>query len=144
MKTRLLISTLVLGSALTLASTPARAAEFPPDELKVNVPFRFVVGESVLPAGRYTVHPGDVDGAVVWFVSPNGHHVAVTATQWGGPSFEGNSAHLRFRVYGTTHFLSSIQIPGEASRFLPLPRSNVENELARLAEQRASRRSSAD
>jgi hypothetical protein len=44
-----------------------------------------------------------------------------------------------FEVYGKTHFLSRILIPGEDGRMVPLPRHEVESELARIAERRAAR-----
>lgn len=126
---------LVPAFVLGWAPTRALAAE----ELKVNVPFQFVVGDSVLPAGSYRIQASDTNPSVIWFFSPNGHHVANVATEWGGAPFSGSDPRLRFEVYGKTHFLSGILIPGEDGRMVPLSRHEVERELARLAEQRASR-----
>ena len=128
---------LALVPALVLGWAPTRA--FAAEELKVNVPFQFVVGDSVLPAGPYRVQASDTNPSVIWFFSPNGHHVANVATEWGGSLFRGADANLRFKMYGKTHFLSRILIPGEDGRMVPLPRHEVESELARLAEQQASR-----
>lgn len=137
MTRRHLTAAVALVPALILAWAPAKAMALTSDHLNVKVPFRFVVGDTVLPAGQYRLQVGDTNPSVVWFVSPDGEHVANVVTQWGGSPAEGSHAKLLFEVYGTTHFLSEIRIPGEDGRSVALTRNEVESELAHLAAARA-------
>ena len=106
----------------------------------MKVPFRFVVGSEVLPAGRSNLRAETMDPSVIWIESANGQSVAVTNMLWGGRVYKGSRADLAFKVYGHTHFLSRINIPGDDPRVVPLSRTEVDQELARLAEVRADRR----
>jgi hypothetical protein len=132
-----LTGALAFVAALILAWAPTKAMALTSDYLNVKVPFQFVVGNSVLPAGQYQLQVDDTEPSVVWFVSPDGEHVANVVTQWGGSPAEGAQAKLLFDVYGTTHFLSQIRIPGEDGRLVALTRDEVASELAHLAAARA-------
>jgi hypothetical protein len=136
-KTHWLLS-LVLVPALLLIGAPVKAA-FATDELSVKVPFRFAVGTAILPAGNYEIRTSDVDPAVIWFTSPNGRHVAVAATEWGGGGFQGDHAELQFAVYGHTHFLSKIEVPGEDGRSVSLTKDEIALDLSRVAARRSAR-----
>jgi hypothetical protein len=134
MKKQLFTVLLALG-VTSLAGVSVASAQTDPETLHVTVPFRFIVGETVLPAGQYEVKAAGVDPSVVWFTSQDGQHVAVVSTIWGGEEFNGPDAKLAFDVYGGHHFLSAIEVPGEGYREVTLPKKGVEQELARLAVQ---------
>jgi len=137
MTRRLLVLLAILAPSL-LQAAPARAQVLNADELTVDVPFQFVVGDVMLPAGRYDVRAAADGPSVVWFASSNGAHTAVANTIWGGAVFDGRDAVLQFKVYGNTHFLSRIDIPGEGGRALSVTSEEVEQELVRVAEQRVA------
>jgi|WetSurMetagenome_2_1015567.scaffolds.fasta_scaffold43572_4 hypothetical protein len=119
--------------AVLLSGGPATADT---DEISAKVPFAFVVGNTVLPAGQYTVRASWSNPSLVWIVSPRGRHVAAVDTTWGG--WPVAKADLKFAVYGRTHFLSRIDLPGEGPRRVALTPKEVEGELARLAAVRAA------
>jgi hypothetical protein len=137
MTRRSLAFALALVPALIMLGTPAKASALDAAQaLIANVPFSFVAGGTMLPAGRYEVRTGS-DPAVIWFISPDGRHAAAVATEWGGSPFEGNQPRLKFDVYGHTHFLSMVRVPGENARLIPVTPNVVESELAKLDEQGA-------
>lgn len=131
---KMLMLQLAVGAAV-LAGAPAAYAHFDPETVRVRVPFRFVVGDRVLPAGRYEIKSASNDRSVVCIESLDGRQVAVVNTFWGGRAVEGMKARLSFDVYGRDHFLSAIEVPGERDRRVDLPKKHVEQELARLAMQ---------
>ncbi len=134
MTRRHLAVALVLVPALVLAWAPTRAAAETSDRLNVTIPFGFVVGQTLLPAGQYQVKASDTNPSVVWLISPDRQHVANVGTQWGGSPSRGSEPKLLFKVYGDTHFLSEVRIPGEDGRMVALTRGEVQTELAHLAE----------
>ena len=137
MTRRILVLLAILVPSL-LHAAPARAQMLNADELTVDVPFPFVVGDAMLPAGRYDVRAATDDPSVMWLTSSNSAHTAVANMTWGGAVFDGRDADLRFKVFGNTHFLSRIDIPGESGRVLPVTSEEVEQELVRVAEQRVA------
>jgi hypothetical protein len=128
-----MIASVAACFAVLLSGGSAAAAS---DDITAKVPFSFVVGSTVLPAGDYTVRASWSNPSLVWIVSPQGDHVAAVDTEWGG--WTGGTPDLKFSVYGSTHFLSRIDLPGEAPRRVALTSKEVERELARLAESRAA------
>jgi hypothetical protein len=89
-------------------SAGARAED--QDAVIVNVPYDFVAGSRVLPAGTYTVSRRDSSGArETLVISSRETKTSVLVL----PTFfaEGGSQnpHLDFETVGTKHFLSQIQ-----------------------------------
>jgi hypothetical protein len=140
--TRLRVALALVVPALILAWAPSAAA-LTSDNLNVKVPFAFVAGQSLLPAGQYHVKAIDKNPSTVWLVDSSGRHVANVVTDWGGSPFTGDHAKLLFKVYGHTRFLSGVLIPGENGRVVALTPSQVGTELGHLAAVRAGERARA-
>lgn len=121
----------VLVLAGFVGGVSANAASFDADRpMTTTVPFRFVVGTTVLPAGQYEIRTSTADPTIIWLVSPNGQHVAVTNTIWGGDPFEGSHPDLAFEVHGKVRFLERIDVPGEPERLVAVTPQEVEQGLA--------------
>lgn len=102
----------LFGLCLLLASTSAYAQTV---NLKVNVPFNFVVTGATLPSGEYTIRTEpDIEHAL----SLNG--VGQNLTVLANPSLTlkgGKRSHqteLVFSRYGDQYFLSEIWVKGES------------------------------
>src|SRR5665213_110079 len=92
---------LALGSA-----SVARAQE--PAVLAAHVPFAFIVGNTVLPAGNYIVKSDPDDDAMVAIQSTDGRQFVDTLTI--PPSSENSSgqAQLVFKKVGNQYFLAQV------------------------------------
>jgi hypothetical protein len=119
------------GLALLATATTGRAQ--PEDEVIANVPFQFVVGSTVLPAGRYDVRALTIEPDDLRVVNTNGHETAIAEAVWGDREYTGDRPELLFKVYGTLHFLAGVRIPGQDGWSVPLTRTDVEHELVRVA-----------
>jgi len=129
------VSAVALAVCFTaFAALPARAQA--PDEVQVRVPFSFIVGNQMLPAGHYSVTAEEDMPSVLFFRSADGLHTAIVDTQWGTSRVTATPT-LRFALYGTTHFLTGVRLVGESLRMVPVTRRDVTLELARLDRDRA-------
>lgn len=97
-------------------------------EIRANVPFKFQVNNTTLPAGEYalsTIGVGDqvmlIQGREKTILAANANRV-----QAGKPS---DRTKLVFRCYGDRYFLSEIWVEGHESG-RQLPKSRVESEVA--------------
>jgi hypothetical protein len=111
--TAVLTLTCLLGFGI---SARAQATE----EVRVKVPFEFVVGATTLPAGTYTVSRLSVDASSGLLIRSFGHEVSVLpqvvdATPAGQPK-------LGFEHLGDKYFLSEVDTPGGIYTFA-LPRA---------------------
>lgn len=127
------ISRALLGMAAALVLTVAANAQVM-NSVVISVPFDFVAGEKVMPAGRYTVRrvTSAAESALI-IRSEDGRSTAVLLTNTG----EAHPRHtaLVFRLRGDRHFLAEVSMPGAAS-VRELPKSAAERRLQReLAEQ---------
>jgi len=120
---------MVVGAIALVGLSPAYAQE---SVAKFTAPFQFIVGETVLPAGSYSVttvqhHPG-----VMWFQSEDGKSVASVFFNTTGPWSKNTNALFSFQRYGGHYFLAAVNIPGGNTRELALPKQRVEAMLAKL------------
>jgi hypothetical protein len=105
-----------------------------PEVASVTVPFVFAAGDEVLQPGKYTVTVDSDDPTVVRLVSADGRHVATLVTQFGSRIDQRSSATFAFRRYGRTDYvLSSVGMPGDSLRRIPTTRSELTEDLAKLA-----------
>ena len=90
-----LVLALLVGLALGSAHAQSTIA-------RANVPFDFVVGDSKLPAGQYTIASAapDVAPEVLLFRDLNGHVREVTMTARVEPNSRDKEAKLIFHRYG--------------------------------------------
>ncbi len=116
-------------AGLLLSAGPALAQS---DEVVAHVPFAFVVGTTVMPAGDYIVAAVSDDPALVRVEQVKGRAYATVITNWGGGDV-GTHAALTFREYGHAKFLSRIMVPGEDAREVALPLSEIQQDLVQLA-----------
>ena len=126
-KVYIVIASLILVGTFSIA---AQAQARSRQELKVNVPFAFNVGNTSLPAGEYRVrivNPAS-DRSVLQIASANGTKIMVLTNDIKGES--NTNAKLAFRHYGNQYFLSQVWMAAEPIG-LATRHSRVEKELQR-------------
>jgi hypothetical protein len=133
MKTRA-FATSMLVVLLALIATVSVQAQSQRD--RINVPFSFVIGGKVLPAGEYSVEPNRKDSLNVWLLKTqegntsvlfNTMPVRATKTQ--------KNTKLVFTKYDDQYFLSEVWLAGEnAGRELHVKRSQLEISKSRREE----------
>jgi hypothetical protein len=134
MKKQITRALATLGLLLTLAAAPTGALAAPgAQRLVVNVPFDFVAGGKVLPAGRYTITRVVRDsGRALLIRSADGRSsvtVLTNASEAGG-----ETPQVSFNRYGARYFLARVWTPGVGAA-RALPASGLEKQLRReLAE----------
>lgn len=113
-----------LGLGFLLAVSAAQAQE---PRVKANIPFDFVVGDRVLPAGEYVVdRTGDSTPAImIRSQEGSGASLALTfACTSSGPS---KSTKLVFHALGGRYFLSQVWTEGYAQgRELRMSKSEIQ------------------
>jgi len=130
MKKQITRTLLGFFAALVLAAgaqaQTARAVE-------VQIPFDFVAGQKLLPAGGYTVRRVRVDSESALLIKGVGKGAAsaVVLTSTGDENPE--RAALTFRQHGERYFLALVSMPGTASV----------RELAKTGAERAAERETA-
>lgn len=108
-----LVLAFVLSPALAVGSL------FPPvqGDLCANIPFEFIVGGKVLPAGNYVVRINNETGLVE--VCEDGIYCESIVTSPVEAVQAPAQAELAFRKYGDQYFLSQIWSTGRVGRHLP-------------------------
>ena len=129
MRKHVLVAVMVVGVAALVGSS-AVYAQGPLS--KVTVPFEFVVGDTILPAGSYDVTPFPGQSDIVLFRSPDGKSSAAAVVQTTGIWKANANALFSFRKIGGQYFLSQMSIPGSDARALSLPKDRVDAVLARV------------
>jgi len=103
-----------------------------------NIPFDFIVGDKILPAGEYRLQPNRSDSHTVWLVQSKNCRLSVfflTRPAQSGEAQE--TAKLVFHRYGDQYFLSQIwQIGDKSGRELQQP--HRERELAQSGAARST------
>jgi hypothetical protein len=112
---KLFKTTLLFGGLLALATS--LSAESP--LVNVNIPFAFVAGGNVMPAGTYTIEEPTMHGVLLLRGTQPNSTAMVLAVN-GGPS---NATHagVTFSRTGSAIVLSTIVVPGGASYSLIAP-----------------------
>lgn len=128
MKSHIQLATLILIGVLgTSAQAQARSGQ----QLRVDVPFTFTAGNTLLPAGEYrvsTVNPSS-DQSVLRITSLDGHSSVMIRTvnieRWSNAQ-----ARLTFRQRGEQYFLAEVWMASEATG-LAVPQSKSEKSMRR-------------
>ena len=130
----------VVGAVLAAGSAQAETRH----EVRVNVPFAFVVGNKVLPPGNYTIDPESSPVSANEVLIQNVDHpryaVLVRGSDEPGealPISAANRGRLVFNQYGDDRFLREIRGPYAAIN-VEVPKSRAEQhvehrEMARVA-----------
>jgi len=116
---------------LLLASASAFAQD---DRVKANIPFDFIAGKKMLPAGEYTIGRGLPDQRDLLLVrSTDCQHAVFLVAVENTVNKTPTDTDLVFNKVGDEYFLSQIRIAGEdTTREIPKPRAEREME-GRLA-----------
>jgi hypothetical protein len=112
---KLLKITLMFGGLLALAASLSAESAM----VNVNVPFSFVAGGKVLPAGSYTIEEPSTGGVLlIRGNEPNSSAMIIAVN--GGPS---NATHagVTFSHRGGAVVLSTVSVPGGFSYSLVAP-----------------------
>ena len=119
----ILVAIIILAGAFTV-STQAQSAGA--QTVVANIPFAFNVGNTNLPAGKYTItvlNPSS-DRKVLRIRSTSGRSAAITQTT----NVIGNASDdtkLVFHRYGNSYFFAQAQMAGETTG-LAAPKSSAE------------------
>jgi hypothetical protein len=117
--------TLLLGLSLLLIGTVANARDV---NMKVTVPFDFVVNGATLPSGEYSVRGLGLGNAISIRNADQTANAMVLAL--GCESLKtSEKTKLVFHRYGNRYFLTQIWMAGD-SRGKELPKSRLEKEIA--------------
>lgn len=98
-----------LFAVLAVASVHAQS----PVGLVADIPFNFMVGETSLPAGEYTVEPGRIAPTFLMIQSADDRLYATIATSAVQASAIQGKAKLVFHQYGDQCFLAQVWTPGD-------------------------------
>ena len=122
------MSVLIAVSLVVLSATPANAQT---SLMRVDIPFAFLAGNEVHPAGAY-VFKVDSNFRLVDFRALDGRATYRIQLAGGLPSKAGQAVKgsLRFNCYGDTYALSGIWSYGAEQGYKVKP-SKAESELAR-------------
>ena len=117
-----LVAILILVGALTV-STQAQTAGA--QRVVANIPFAFNVGNTKLPAGKYsiTVLNPSSDRKILQIRSTKGSSATVQTTAESGNISD--DAKLVFHRYGDRYFFAQVQMAGDSTSFAAV-KSNTE------------------
>ena len=114
------IRILAMAAAVSVLAAPCALA-MENVELKVNVPFNFVVADQQLPSGEYRIAKDPERGVVEIYTKTYKH--LVTAFCVRVPTDRKKAGELVFRKHGSQHFLKSIRTAGGSGASLPESRA---------------------
>jgi hypothetical protein len=100
----------LIGIVTTLLAAPLAMAQ-QTDPIHFRTPFAFVVGETLLPAGAYTVSVVSPTGTLL-FKSETGSVSALASSMSTESLDTSNRLKLVFHRYGTHYYISEIWTPG--------------------------------
>ncbi len=100
----------------------------------VNVPFSFIVGDRVLPAGNYHITAAVTDPTLLTIANVRDRRVAAfAATNWStGPVASDAPVRVAFKNVRGHMFLWQIAMPGGNGRELVVTKAGAERTLAKL------------
>jgi hypothetical protein len=112
---KLFKTTLLFGGLLALATSLSAESAL----VNINVPFSFVAGGKVMPAGTYSIKQPSTGGVLLISGSEPNSSALVLAVN-AGPSTS-NHAGVVFNRRGSAVVLSTIEIPGGSTYSLISP-----------------------
>lgn len=107
----------ILLGALVATTVPEA---FAGSDMKAHVPFAFVVGGRLMPAGDYTIG-NSRNGSAVLYVRGEGAGIAVISSPSMLPAADAISTGLVFRTRGGQRYLVGVKWSDEPSRSIPAP-----------------------
>ncbi|MFN0110099.1 MAG: hypothetical protein ACKVZH_14685 [Blastocatellia bacterium] len=122
-----------MAATFLFIGKPAAFAQSYEFAMTIQVPFDFQVGESQLPAGKYTVQR-NAQMTNLLLIQSEGRKISVyTHTFPHGQSGNTGLGSLTFTKYGEKHFLSRAKLPGIENGYA-LAKSKAERQQRHLAE----------
>ena len=114
MKNRVQVLVAVLSLTLLIGSLCAYAAPMP-NELTAKVPFQFMVGDKMLPAGAYVVEGQGAAEMKIRALKGEWTATAPVITRLAkeNHSEHGTKVNLVFDIVGDKHYLSEVWMPGQ-------------------------------
>lgn len=117
--------TLILGLSLLLIGTASYAQDL---NMKVNVPFDFVVNGTTLPGGEYSVQGLTIGNAISIRKADNTAKALALGTRCESRKTS-EETKLVFHRYGNRYFLAQVWMAGDSTG-QELPKSRLETEIA--------------
>ena len=123
-----------LAAVAAVAIAAPRSASAQTAPALVNVPFQFIVGEVVLPAGSYRIASDSQASSVLLIASLKGRPIATFATTIRVDNQAPGDAqvHVAFKNIGGQYFLWQVAMPGSDTREVSFTRAQAERTLAKL------------
>ncbi len=117
-----------LGLAMFLALLMSAAAHAQTTQLNVTVPFEFVAGDTVLPAGDYDVHSiGFLGGKALSIQNVTSRAGTFLLSSWCQSAKTSESNKLVFYRYGQKYFLAEVwTVSTNIGRKMPLDQRQTE------------------
>ncbi len=122
--------TLTAGLFGLAAATPALAQE----RVATHVPFAFIVADTELPAGNYTLTPAADGSNVVAIQSRDGRRFVFALTTASPDQPESSDATIAFDKFENHYFLSRIVAADGITRDITLTPAIMEREIARVTD----------
>ena len=117
MRKNVCVSLLALSFIVSMAAGAAPASARSVDALRAQIPFDFHIGDTLVPAGRYTVRSLNADESALR-ISDGRHGASVNTNATQGAVSGRGSARLVFRKYGDQYFLAAVWGPDNTGRSL--------------------------
>jgi hypothetical protein len=122
-----LVAALALVAFLGVTAIPAVAQLTGP--MTVEVPFAFVAGKKVLPAGTYVFSPSTRSTILVR--ASNGENASIVTTMASDAKDSLGRSEVLFKRYGDTYYLAEVR-PAASSEYRRVARTQDEIRLAKL------------
>jgi hypothetical protein len=128
---KILAVALFAGVVSLVGISPALAQG---DPALVKVPFRFIVGDKVLPAGSYRIAAQTQDASILLITSLDGKSMAAFAATQGAfnPLSTSSEVRVAFKSFDGQYFLSQVSMPGRDTREVLVSKVSAERTLAKL------------
>lgn len=124
------LALVVIGIVAAAGMRPAFAQT---DPAVVKVPFQFIAGDRLMPAGTYRIAPDAQDPTLLAISDVNGKGPgAFTSTVWTGSQSKGTKVQVQFKNVDGHYFLWQVAIPSAGDRAVPINKMGAERVLAHL------------
>ncbi len=121
-------ATRILVLTLTMVPLLATAQLSSSQKIVTQVPFEFVVGNKVVPAGEWTVRAATMDAKVLTIRNTDAAIGLFSTTSVVESKKTAGDCRLVFHKYGNSYFLSGVRIAGARTGY-QLPEGKAEAEM---------------
>jgi hypothetical protein len=121
-------ATRMLALALTMLPLLATAQLASNEKIVAQVPFEFVLGSKVVPAGEWIVQSASMDSKVIQIRSSDSRVNILSMPLLVETKKAAADCTLVFHKYGSNYFLSEVRLAGTANGYR-LPETKAEKEM---------------